>query len=168
MTDLKDLPVRLVSGDVDRRLVLRVLHLVGEDEQVVLYIREAGWGRFALGGVADGWHFAIFSSLPMLDLKLQSGAGALRNRMLGFLVENGACGGVVVESSGNLFLSLGLGLGNLRFARDCIQLHPCLDGTTTSEPSSTETDTSTMVINPTYLAQRTRQCVFSSSIDQEG
>ncbi len=73
MTDLKDLPVRLVSGDVDRWLVLRILHLVGEDEQVVFYISEAGWGRFALGGVAYGWHFALFSSLSILGLKLQGG-----------------------------------------------------------------------------------------------
>jgi hypothetical protein len=73
MTDLKDLPMRLMSGDVDRWLVLRVLHFVGEDEQVVFYISKASWGRFALGGVADGWHFALFSSLPMLDFKLQSG-----------------------------------------------------------------------------------------------
>lgn len=32
-----------------------------------------------------------------------------------------------------------------------------------SERKLSGTDTSTMVINPTYLAQRTRQCMFSSS-----
>ncbi len=74
MTDLKDLPVRLVSGNVDSWLVLRVLHLVGEDEQVVFYISEPGWGRFALGGVAYGWHFALFWSISMLSLKVQGPA----------------------------------------------------------------------------------------------
>lgn len=81
MTDLKDLPVRLVSGDVDRWLVLRVLHLVGEDEQVVFYISEAGWGRFALGGVADGWHFMLFTSLSISNSSYRSGSGTLRIRM---------------------------------------------------------------------------------------
>lgn len=61
MTDLEDLPVCLVSGDVGGRLVLRVFHLVGEDEQVVFDVREAGWRRFALRGVADGWHFCALS-----------------------------------------------------------------------------------------------------------
>jgi len=109
MTDLKDLPVRLVSGNVDRRLVLRVLHLVGEDEQVVFYISKAGWGRFALRGVAYGWHLVLFSILPMLDFKLQSGRWCFAESYVkvGFLVKNEACGGVEVESSGYLFLSLG-------------------------------------------------------------
>lgn len=38
MTDLEDLPVCLVSGDIGCRLVLRVFHFVGEDEQVVFYV----------------------------------------------------------------------------------------------------------------------------------
>ncbi len=32
---------------------------------------------------------------------------------------------------GNYFSALGLGVGNLKFARDFIQLDPSLDGTTT-------------------------------------
>ena len=60
MADLEDLPVCLMSGDVDRCFVLCIFHLIREDEQVVFYVCEAGWRRFALGGVADCWHFCGF------------------------------------------------------------------------------------------------------------
>jgi hypothetical protein len=60
MADLEDLPVCLVPGDVDGRLVLRVFHFVGEDEQVVFDVCKSGWGSFALGGVADSGHFYVF------------------------------------------------------------------------------------------------------------
>jgi hypothetical protein len=64
MTNLEDLPMCLVSGNIDSRFVLRVFHLVREDEQVVFYVCEARRGRFALRGVTYRWHFALCFLAP--------------------------------------------------------------------------------------------------------
>lgn len=57
--NLEDGPFGLVLGDVVRRHVLRVLHLVGEDEQVLLDVGEALWGWLALRGGANGGHCEV-------------------------------------------------------------------------------------------------------------
>jgi hypothetical protein len=58
---------------------------------------------------------------------------------------------------------LSLELPNLKFARDRhFEPHPSLVNDD-EESKLYGTDTSTMVINPTYLAQRTRQCASLSS-----
>lgn len=48
MRDLEDFPLRLVLGSRGRRLVLDVLHLVGEDEQVIFDVAETLWRGFTL------------------------------------------------------------------------------------------------------------------------
>lgn len=134
MTDLKYLPVRLVSGDVGSRFVLRVFHLVGEDEQVVFYVCEAGWRRFALRGVADGWHFSRLCKGCGLLFKLQADLPSLRFVGYGFVVRRGACGGVAIPKE----ISQPWARLNLRFTRDQLGTSPELGGTTTVEASSTE------------------------------
>lgn len=59
MRDLKDRPHDLVSWNICRWQVLGVLHLVGEDEEGVLDVAEAGWRRLALGSVADSGHDCV-------------------------------------------------------------------------------------------------------------
>lgn len=54
--DLEHRPLRLVLWDVVCGRVLRVFHLVAEDEEVFFEIAEAFWWRLALGGCADGGH----------------------------------------------------------------------------------------------------------------
>lgn len=58
MGDLEDLPLRLVLCARQRLLVLRVLHLVAEDDEIGLDIAEALWGRLALAAVTDRRHRA--------------------------------------------------------------------------------------------------------------
>lgn len=48
--------MHLVPGNVGAGQVLRILHLVREDEERVFDVAEARWGRLALRGVADGRH----------------------------------------------------------------------------------------------------------------
>ena len=62
MRNLKDLPLSLVLWAGRRRLVLGILHLVGEDEQVVLNVAETLWGRLALRSVANSRHRRRMSS----------------------------------------------------------------------------------------------------------
>ena len=57
--DLEYGPLRLVLGNVVGRRVLRVLHLVAEDEQVILDVTEAVRWRLALRGVSDGGHVEL-------------------------------------------------------------------------------------------------------------
>lgn len=56
MTYLEDGPEGSGPGSVGGGGVLGVFHFVGKDEEVGLDVAEAGGRRFALGGVADGWH----------------------------------------------------------------------------------------------------------------
>lgn len=70
--DLEDGPLCLVLGDVVGRRVLRVLHLVGEHQQVLFDVAEALGGRLALGCGADRGHdvvVAVLSVLKALQLR---------------------------------------------------------------------------------------------------
>lgn len=73
--NLEDRPFGLVLGYVVRRGVLRVLHLVGEDEQILLNVGETLWGRLALRGGANGWHFEVVAGPRFRGLV----SGALNN-----------------------------------------------------------------------------------------
>jgi len=61
--DLKDGPLGLVLADIVRRGVLRILHLVAEDQQVVLDVAEPLRRGLALGRVADGRHILLLAEL---------------------------------------------------------------------------------------------------------
>jgi hypothetical protein len=182
MRYLKDWPLRLVLGLVVCRCVLRVLHLVAENEQVIFDVAEAFWRRLPLGGMAYGRHDAsddLRHELSdhggaALDGKCEAGERRrLCSKIAGEDVERNGLGNLrecTVHQIMPMTLQRGLGASRAKLPAWLAWIKPLArcrpQAQSVALPflvSRWTAKSDTMAITPTQFARKTGQCTFLSS-----